>query len=365
MFRNTLFKGALFLMLGLGAVATTQAQNLTLPQGSARAELKQTVGLTDITINYGRPSVNGREGEIWGKLVPYGLQQINFASKGEVPWRAGANENTTITFSKDVTVEGEALAAGSYGLHMILKEDQSVTVIFSHNTTSWGSFWYDEGEDALRVEVTAEEGPYTELLTYDWLSIQNGEATLALSWENLRIPIKMDVNLPETTLASIREELRGLAGFTAVGLLQAANWCLQQDVNHEEAIVWANASAAQQATFNAYAILGFLYTQNGQTEEGLEALNQSAELANAGQLNFLANRMLATYPEEAVKLLEQNAKANPDNATYHNSLAQGYLAVGKEKAAIKSFRKVLSLDPPAPLRASVEQGLKDLGQDVG
>src|SRR6266568_2643504 len=117
----------------------SQPTELNIPRVSQRGSVTQRIGLTDITIHYHRPMVGGRE--IWGKTVPYGKV-----------WRAGANENTTITFSDDVTVEGKPLAAGTYGLHTIPDKDQW-TIIFSKNSTSWGSFSYDEKEDALRVTV--------------------------------------------------------------------------------------------------------------------------------------------------------------------------------------------------------------------
>src|SRR5712692_2724975 len=141
-------KGVLTILLGCGALAGnagaqfkngSQATELKIPRASQRGTVTQRIGLTDITITYHRPSVGGRE--IWGKTVPYG--QV---------WRAGANENTTISFTDDVSVEGHALPAGTYGLHTLPTADQW-TIIFSKNSTSWGSFSYDEKEDALRVTV--------------------------------------------------------------------------------------------------------------------------------------------------------------------------------------------------------------------
>src|ERR1700746_1929016 len=126
-------------ILALGE--TVSAQNdLNLPDVSQAAEVKQRIALTDITLNYHRPLVNGRK--IWGGLVPYGKV-----------WRAGANENTTIEFSDPVSVEWQPLAKGVYGLHMIPNPD-SWTLIFSKTNTAWGSYSYDQKEEALRVDVT-------------------------------------------------------------------------------------------------------------------------------------------------------------------------------------------------------------------
>src|SRR6266702_2004092 len=127
-----------FAILGLGG--TLSAQNdLNLPDASQAAEVKQRIALTDITINYHRPLVNGRK--IWGALVPYGKV-----------WRAGANENTTIEFSDPVSVEGQPLAKGIHGLHLIPNQE-SCTAIFSKTNTAWGSYSYDQKDDALRVDV--------------------------------------------------------------------------------------------------------------------------------------------------------------------------------------------------------------------
>ena len=126
-------------MLLLAAVCSAQSTQLNLPLQSQKAVITQRLGITDITIVYHRPLADGRK--IWGGLVPYG--QV---------WRAGANENTTINFPNDVTVEGKPLAAGTYGLHMIPGENE-FTVIFSKMHTAWGSFSYKESEDALRVTV--------------------------------------------------------------------------------------------------------------------------------------------------------------------------------------------------------------------
>src|SRR5947209_2368727 len=130
------------LLLALTACtpAILRAQtDLDLPEASQKAIVTQRIGVTDITIVYHRPLVNGRK--VWGGLVPLG--QV---------WRAGANENTTIEFSTPVQVEGKPLPAGKYGLHMIPNQDQW-TVIFSKIDAAWGSYTYNQAEDAWRVEV--------------------------------------------------------------------------------------------------------------------------------------------------------------------------------------------------------------------
>jgi Protein of unknown function (DUF2911) len=176
-------------------VASSHAQNvLVLPEDSQRAQVMQRVGITDITISYHRPLVKGRK--VWGGLVPYG--QV---------WRAGANENTTIEFSDPVTIEGNPLPKGIYGLHTIPGADEW-TVIFSKNSTSWGSFTYDQAEDALRVTVKPQPADFHEALTYDFDEVKPDAATVPLRWEKLAVPIHVQVNVNEIVLQGLQKQVR-------------------------------------------------------------------------------------------------------------------------------------------------------------
>src|SRR5690349_23937551 len=150
------FALALSLLVGQVAILPclyAQSVSLNIPRDSQRAELMQRVGITDITLKYHRPLVNKRK--IWGGLVPYG--QV---------WRAGANENTTIEFTDPVSIEGKPLAKGIYGLHMLPAENEW-TIIFSRTATAWGSFTYNQAEDALRVTVKPRPAEMKEALAYE------------------------------------------------------------------------------------------------------------------------------------------------------------------------------------------------------
>ena len=166
------------LLLCFSTVAIAQ---LNTPRGSQMASVMQRVGITDITITYSRPSVNGRE--IWGKLVPFGMNNLGFGTSKAAPWRAGANENTTISFTHDVIIGGQPLKAGTYGLHINVKDLDNATVILSKDIDAWGSYFYDPNEDALRVDVKMNNIAHTELLTFSFDEIDKNSAVASLKWE--------------------------------------------------------------------------------------------------------------------------------------------------------------------------------------
>ncbi|HEY8134222.1 MAG TPA: DUF2911 domain-containing protein, partial [Thermoanaerobaculia bacterium] len=155
-------------------LAAQQAPQLTLPRVSQKQSVTQTVGLTDVTITYSRPGVKGRP--IWGALVPY-----------DKVWRTGANEATTIVFSDDVTINGQALPKGTYSLHTIPGKDEW-TIVFNNTSNQWGSFSYDPAKDALRVKAKPEKAAFTEWLTFDIPELSTDNAKIVIRWENLAVP---------------------------------------------------------------------------------------------------------------------------------------------------------------------------------
>ncbi|HLP15017.1 MAG TPA: DUF2911 domain-containing protein [Bacteroidota bacterium] len=176
----------------LACASGISAQQPSKPRQSPKASVMQRIGVaTDITIQYGRPGVKGRK--IWGDLVPYGMEPGNkYSNDKPFPWRGGANENTTIAFSKDVTIEGHPLPSGRYGMHFIPSQTTWV-VIFSKNDSSWGSFKYNEAEDALRITVTPVKAPFEEWLEYGFDSLTDTSAVAYLRWEELKVPFKIEV----------------------------------------------------------------------------------------------------------------------------------------------------------------------------
>jgi hypothetical protein len=224
------------LVLTLCAITRVQSQTvLDLPYASQAAQVKQRVGVTEITITYHRPLVNGRK--IWGGLVPTG--QV---------WRAGANENTTIEFSTPVSIEGKPLPAGTYGLHMIPNAD-TWTVIFSKMAVAWGSYTYNQSEDALRVDVKPHPTEMEEALEYEFEDLKPDSVAVTMKWEKVAVPFRVSVNLNDTVILSIRNQMRGRAQYSWETLNEAANFCLTHKTNLEDGLKWADLSIQNEERF--------------------------------------------------------------------------------------------------------------------
>ncbi|RME92871.1 MAG: DUF2911 domain-containing protein, partial [Bacteroidetes bacterium] len=246
-----MIRSLLSICLVAGMICCASAQSITLPPSgdNQRASVTQYIGaLVHVTVDYNSPDVTGpngqdRSGQIWGQLVPYGLNDLGFGLRKPAPWRAGANENTTITFSHDVEVQGEALAAGTYGFHVIVQEEGPWTLIFSNNHTAWGSYFYDPADDALRVKAIPQESPHHEWLTYEFTDRQGDQATLTLFWEKVALPFTISVpHMTDLYVANMRKELQNAAGFNWQNWNQAAMFCVQKKVYLEEALNWAETS---------------------------------------------------------------------------------------------------------------------------
>jgi hypothetical protein len=366
---------ALALALGLAGSAAAQSPGVTLPPsgGNERQTVIQQIGLVHVSIDYSSPHVHSplgedRKGKIWGQLVPYGMASLGFGTCGDqCPWRGGANENTVFTTSHDIKVEGQPLPAGSYGLHFLPGKDEW-TVVFSHNSTSWGSFFYDAKEDALRVKVKPEASDYHEVLAYEFPERRNDKATVALKWENLAVPVAITVdNANQLYVDNLRRELRSSAGFSWQNWAAAADFCRQNKIDLEEAQTWAqnatDPAQSGQENFTTLALLAQLQTLNGHAAEGAKTMDRALNhpTAQAMDLHLYGRQLLADKkPEEALKVFQLNVKRHPDVWPVHVGLARGYAALGRGKEALAEARLAL---PQAPNDAS-RNNLKDLIQQL-
>ncbi len=227
----------------MSTAAFSQITLTALPSGgNKKAMVGERIGLTDVTIHYDRPGVKGREGKIWGQLVHGGFVDQGFGSSKAAPWRAGANENTTIEFSKDVKIEGKPLKAGKYGF-FIAYDSVEPTLIFSSNATSWGSYYYNEAEDALRVKVkSVPTNNSVEWLKYEFTNQTENNATISLLWEKLMISFKVEVDYVNDQIQSFQNELRTERGFFWLAWDQTAQWAVQHNVNLEQALQWSDSA---------------------------------------------------------------------------------------------------------------------------
>lgn len=362
-------KITLFFLLLSGAflLSTPVSAQLNLPQGSQRATVTQRVGISDISIAYSRPSVNGRE--IWGKLVPYGMNNLGFGTAKESPWRAGANENTTISFTDQVSIEGKKVNAGTYGLFMEIHEDGNVDIILSNNSEAWGSYFYKREDDVIKVTVKSNKTTHTELLTFDFIAFDKTSTTAALKWGEKEIPFKIEVPVSEIVLEDIRQKLDGRAGFSNQNWIQAANYSLNNGGDLNEALSWVDASLSgnffSQRNYNNLLAKSRILDKMGKTEESLKYVDEAASMANKNQLNNMGYQMLNQKQNDlAIKFFKMNVKNHPDDPNVYDSLGEGYKTIGDKKNAIKNLKKSLSMNPPANVKANSEKLLAELGVKI-
>jgi hypothetical protein len=309
----TLFCAAVLLPV-ISAIGQT---SLDLPMASQAAQVKQRVGVTDITIAYHRPVVNGRK--IWGGLVPYGQ-----------PWRAGANENTTIEFSTPVSVEGKPLPAGTYGLHMIPTAD-SWTIIFSKMAVAWGSYTYNQSEDALRVDVKPRPNEMEEALEFEFEDLKADSVTITMKWEKLAVPFHVSVDLNSTVLGTIRNQLRGRAQYSWEPPNEAANFCLTKKTNLEDGLKWADLSIQNEERFENLSTKADILQAMNRADEAKKVRDQAMQKAAPVQLYTYARGLQAQKrSDEAMAIFQDVAKRAPETVF-------GHLAQARVKSAAGDF----------------------------
>jgi tetratricopeptide (TPR) repeat protein len=364
-------KKILFLFAIITAV-TANAQLSSLPSGgNKKAKVAEQIGLTKVEINYDRPAVKGREGKIWGQLVYAGFTDPGFGSSRSSPWRAGANENTTIEFSTDVKIEGQLLPAGKYGF-FIAYDPNECTLIFSKNSASWGHYYYDEKEDALRVKVKpAPLDKSVEWLKYEFMNQTDNKATVALQWEKLMIPFTIEVDYLKDQLESFRRELRSDKGFTWQGWDQAAQWCVQQNVNLEQALLWSDSATGNSfggdRSFTAWSTKAQVLNKLGRTAEADGVMKKTLPLGSMLEVHQYGRQLLGLKSyKEALEVFKINFAKNPNQFTTLMGLTRGYSANGDFKNALKYANMALPLAPDAQNKTNVQSMIDKLkaGKDV-
>jgi len=366
----------LSLPFALSGAMFAQYPGLTLPPSgnNQKASAIQYIGPVQVRIDYSSPAVHGpdgkdRRGQIWGKLVPYGMTNLGFGNNKPDPWRAGANENTVLVVSNDVEIEGKPLPAGRYGLHMIPGPDEW-TLILSKNSGAWGSFFYDEAEDALRVTVKPKKHDYREFLTYEFTDRHPTEATAELQWEELAVPWTIKVNnADEIYITHLRHELTTVPGFTYQGYDAAAQYCLQANAHLEDALKWSEAAISMpfigEANFDTLSIKSQVLSKMGRDEEAKKTMQAALHDPTATPVKIHAyGRQLqaAKKTDEAIVVFKYNAERYGDVWPVHVGLARAYAASGDIKQALEHAQKALPQAPDPLNRQNLEAMIKTFSQ---
>ena len=303
------------LLIALFLIAFTgydlSAQLITTPQVSPAAVVKQEIGSSWIKISYHRPAV--KEREIWGKLVPYGLTTSGFGARNPSPWRAGANENTTITFTDNAKLEGQQIKAGTYGLFLIV-EPEEWTLVLSSNSTSWGSYYYDEKEDVLRVKLKPQKVEHQEWLEYGFDTITPNSVNAYLHWEKIKVSFKVEFDVDAIVIKDIENQLRNTAGFTWQGWNQAAAYCYRSNTFLDKGEEWVKKSIAINENETNRNIYGYIL-------------------------------LAAKRSDEALNVFKENVEKYPESWNIKDSLGEAYKTLGDNKNAKKYYEAALKMAP--------------------
>jgi hypothetical protein len=364
---KTLIAIVFLIFFGLARSAHAQVlSELSLPPNGAneRAEVSQWIGLVKITIAYHSPNIHGgtgadRTGHIWGEVVKYGFFDEGLGPSRATPWRAGANETTTITFSHDVKVEGKDLKAGTYGLFLELEKDRPWVWIFSSDSTGWGGYQYDPKDDVLRVAVNSQSAPYTEFLTYGFDERRPTSALAFLQWENKRVPFKIEVpNVNDLYVAQMRKDLQGWPGFKYQNWQIAAQFCASHKINLDEALIWADKAINEpfkgpsrgREDSSTLATKASVLQAMGRDADADATIDKALHLPETDVLRiygYAAGLLSAGRNDKALEIFKSNQQHHPEEKFWtYLGLAQAYTAVGDKNNAIKNWEIALLNAPP-------------------
>ncbi|PWL37667.1 hypothetical protein DKG77_15320 [Flagellimonas aquimarina] len=337
----------MFFMVDVGAQHFNIHNPITLPDKSQQSIIAQRIGYTDITVNYHSPGARGRV--VWGKMVPYGKV-----------WRAGANENTILTITDDVEIEGQKLAAGSYGLHLLPEED-NWTFIFSKNHTSWGSYFYQADEDVLRVTVPVQKAvEMNEWLSFNFKKRDRGAASIVLSWADRSAELNLTLDINEIALDNIRKQLRSDAYWEWFSWCQAADYCAEYKINTKEALEWVNKSIQLRENFSNWDVKAKLLKQLGEDEEAEKAIERAIEVGSDIYLERYGRRLLKEKDyDQAEYVFGQAIKKNSTYWRAHFNRGNALKALNKNKEARKAFELALKYCPKER-KAQIQNNLESV-----
>jgi hypothetical protein len=318
---------------------------ITFPaDANKKASVSEDIGITTVKVNYSRPEVKGREGKIWGQLVHYGFADLHYGTSKAAPWRAGANENTTIEFSTEVLIEGKPLPADKYGFFIAMGAEKAV-LVFSKFNTAWGSFYYDPKDDALRVEVPVQKlNESVERLKYEFGEQTENSAVLSLQWEKVKIPFKISVDLQKLQIEAFRREFNsGIFYRFWQNMHMAANYCLVNNINLEEGLTWADRSINTffgEANFLTLSTYAGLLEKFNRKKEADSLMQKAIPMATPLQLvMYGSNLNKMKKHQEAFRIFKMNYDKSPKENYAHLGMVMGYYFLDNKKEAIKAAEK--------------------------
>jgi len=363
----------IFIFLAI-SVSATWAQIMPLTSepdgGNKKASISEQIGIVKIAITYSRPGVKGREGKIWNTPVAhYGFVDQGHGTSNAAPWRAGANENTAISFSHPVKIEGKDLPAGTYGFFIALGETES-TLVFSKIHTSWGSFYYDETQDALRITVKNQAlDQSVEWLKYEFIDQTESSAVIAMSWEKRMIPFKVEADTKTLQIAAFKNDFRTTRPY--YDYIQAANYCLQNNIELEQALAWMDRAIyfriMGEKNFRTLSTKAAVLTKLNRNEEAKKIMEEALPMGTMLDVHFYGRQLLnQKESKEAFKVFKVNYDKNPNQYTTNIGMTRGYSALGDYKKALSYAKAALAQAPDAGNKSNTEVMIKKLeeGKDV-
>src|SRR5678816_2570720 len=352
-----------FLPVALMAIACSsfsQVMPLTLgPDGGNRkASVSEQVGIVKMAINYNRPRVKGREGKIWNTTVAhYGFVDLGHGTSHAAPWRAGANENTTISFSHRVKIEGRDLPAGAYGFFIALGEDES-TLVFSKVNTSWGSFYYDSTQDALRVTVKNKNlDQPVEWLKYEFIDQKDDGVTIAMSWEKRMIPLNVQVDRKALQMESFVNDFRTTRPY--YDFIDAANWCVQNNYGLEQALQWMDRAIyfriMGEKNFRTLSTKANVLMKMNRVDDAKKVMEEAIPLGTMLDVHFYARQLLQmNQVDEAFKVFKSNYDKYPNQYTTNVGMGRAYSAKGDYKKALGYMQTALTQAPDVGSKTNLQ-----------
>jgi tetratricopeptide (TPR) repeat protein len=359
-----------FLTSALASFSQIMPLTLEPDGGNKKASVSEQIGIVKIAISYSRPGVKGREGKIWNTPVAhYGFADQGHGTSYAAPWRAGANENTAISFSHPVRIEGKDLAAGTYGFFIALAEAES-TLIFSKVNNSWGSFYYDSTQDALRVKVKNETmDKSVEWMKYEFTDESDSSVVIAMSWEKRKIPFKVEADVQQLQIASFKNELRTTRPF--YDFMSAANYCVGNNIELEQALAWMDRAIYFRImgvkNFQTLGTKAAVLMKMNRIEEAKKVMEEAVPMGTMLEVHFYARTLLnMKMPQEALKVFKMNYDKFPNVFTTNVGLGRAYSAVGEYRKALQYMKAALPQSPDETNKGRVENMIKKLeeGKDV-